>query len=150
MPNIFCTQRILYLFHVFYAESVHSGHYGHQISDHLYVACASIEIKIIPHPFWSPEIATGATLVWRDDFFPKYFKVWLVSPIWTPVGLFAISNFVGSCLLTYKGQKSKVNVFLTDWIVLPCMKENDPCPLTLIGQVRSVQKFKLKLPIYMI
>ncbi len=27
----------------------------------------------------------GATLVWRDDFFPRYFKVWLVSPIWTPV-----------------------------------------------------------------
>ncbi len=30
---------------------VHSGHYGHQIGDHLYVACASIEIQIIPHPF---------------------------------------------------------------------------------------------------
>ncbi len=25
--------------------------YGHQIGDHLYVACASIEIQIISHPF---------------------------------------------------------------------------------------------------
>ncbi len=83
------TQRIWYLFHVFYAESVHSGHYGHQIGDHLHVACASIEIQIIPHPFWSPEIAKfilrGRHWYGEMFFFPRYFNVWLVSPVWTPI-----------------------------------------------------------------
>ncbi len=35
----------------FYAEGFDSGDYGHQIGDYLYVACASIEIQIIPYPF---------------------------------------------------------------------------------------------------